>query len=65
LLDDPKVAAEANYAANVMESALDSLLQVPGTGEAQLRDGLADLRGLDRKPGAGVGWIVHQSTGLR
>ena len=62
---DEQLAAEANYAADVMESALDSLLQVPGAGEAQLRDGLADLRGLDRKPGAGVGWIVHKSTGLR
>lgn len=65
MLDDPKVAAEANYAANVMESALDSLLQVPGAVEAQLRDGLNDLRSLDRQPSAGVGWIVHKSTALR
>jgi hypothetical protein len=48
-----------------MESALDALLQVPGAGETQLRDGLADLRSLHRKSGAGVGWIVHKSTGLR
>jgi ubiquinone/menaquinone biosynthesis C-methylase UbiE len=63
---DEQLAVEANYAADVMESALDSLLQVPGAGEAQLRDGLADLRRLDqKKPGAGVGWVVHKSTGLR
>jgi hypothetical protein len=59
-----QLAREANYAADVMESALDSLLQVPGAGEAQLREGLADLRSLGRQPGAGVGWIVHKSTAL-
>jgi ubiquinone/menaquinone biosynthesis C-methylase UbiE len=62
---DEQLAGEANYAAEVIESALDSLLQVPGADETQLRDGLADLRSLHRKPGAGVGWIVHKSTGLR
>jgi hypothetical protein len=62
---DEQLAAEANYAADVMESALDALLQVPGAGETELRDGLADLRSLHRKPGAGVGWIVHKSTALR
>ena len=62
---DEQLAGEANYAADVIESALDSLLQVPGAGEARLRHGLTDLRGLERKPGAGVGWIVHKSTGLR
>jgi ubiquinone/menaquinone biosynthesis C-methylase UbiE len=60
-----QLAREANYAADVIESALDSLLQVPGAREAHLRDGLADLRSLDRTPGAGVGWIVHKSTGRR
>jgi SAM-dependent methyltransferase len=62
---DGQLAAEANYAADVIESALDSLLQVPGAVEAQLRDGLDDLRSLDRQPGAGVGWVVHKSTGRR
>jgi ubiquinone/menaquinone biosynthesis C-methylase UbiE len=62
---DEQLGQEANYAADVIESALDSLLQVPGVGEAQLRAGLGDLRGLDRRPGAGVGWIVHKSTGRR
>jgi ubiquinone/menaquinone biosynthesis C-methylase UbiE len=57
--------AEANYAADVIESALDSLLQVPGAGEAPLCDGLTDLRGLHGQPGAGLGWIVHKSTGRR
>jgi SAM-dependent methyltransferase len=59
---DEQLAVEANYAADVMESALDSLTQVPGAAEPQLRDGLADLRALHRQPGAGVGWIVHKST---
>jgi hypothetical protein len=62
---DEQLAEESNYAADVIESALDLLLQVPGAGEAQLRVGLADLRDLYRQPGAGIGWIIHKSTGLR
>jgi ubiquinone/menaquinone biosynthesis C-methylase UbiE len=35
------LARQANYAADVMESALDALLQLPGTTEDQLQTGLA------------------------
>jgi hypothetical protein len=48
-----------------MESALDTLIQLPGTNEGQLRAGLADLRGLVGRPGAGLGWVVHKSTAVR
>jgi SAM-dependent methyltransferase len=58
-----ELAAEANYAADVMESALDSLLQVPGAVERQLRDGLEDLRRLDQAPRAGLGWVVSRRGG--
>jgi ubiquinone/menaquinone biosynthesis C-methylase UbiE len=55
---------QANYAADVMESALPAMLELPGAaGEAQLRRGLAELRGLVDQPGAGLGWTIHKSRG--
>jgi ubiquinone/menaquinone biosynthesis C-methylase UbiE len=59
------VAHEANYAADVMESAVGALAQLPGTEESELRAGLADLRDLPNHPGAGLGWSVHKSTGVK
>jgi len=59
------LAAQANYAADVIESALPALAQLPGTDEEQLRTGLAHLRSLPGRPGAGLGWVVHKSTGTR
>jgi SAM-dependent methyltransferase len=59
------VAREAPYAADVAESALDALLQLPGADEEELRTGLADLRRLPQQPGAGLGWVVHKSTAAR
>ena len=47
---DEDLAGQANYAAEVIESALDSLLQLPGAVREQLRDGLEDLRRLDQSP---------------
>lgn len=58
-------AREARYAADVVESAVDALAQLPGTNEQELRAGLADLRELPSRPGAGLGWVVHKSTALR
>jgi ubiquinone/menaquinone biosynthesis C-methylase UbiE len=52
---------QANYAADVLESALESLLQLPGTDERELRQGLSDLRALPVRPEAGLGWVVHKS----
>ena len=60
-----EVAREAPYAADVAESALDALLQLPGTDEGELRAGLADLRRLPQQAGAGLGWVVHKSTAVR
>jgi ubiquinone/menaquinone biosynthesis C-methylase UbiE len=60
-----ELARQANYAADVMESALEALVQLPGVSEAAMRAGLADLRSLPEMPGAGLGWILHKSTGVR
>jgi ubiquinone/menaquinone biosynthesis C-methylase UbiE len=59
------LAAEAAYAADVIESALPALAQLPGTSEDGLRAGLDDLRRLPSRPGAGLGWVVHKSTAAR
>jgi hypothetical protein len=59
------LARQANYAADVMESALDSLALLPGTSRDELRAGLADLRSLAREPRATLGWVVHKSTAIR
>jgi 2-polyprenyl-3-methyl-5-hydroxy-6-metoxy-1,4-benzoquinol methylase len=57
------LADEASYAADVVESAMPSLAQLPGKAEAELRAGLEDLRVLPSHPGAALGWVVHKSTG--
>ena len=57
------LAGEASYAADVMESALPSLTLLAGTSEEELRAGLQDLRSLTEQTGAGLGWVVHKSTG--
>jgi ubiquinone/menaquinone biosynthesis C-methylase UbiE len=59
------LAGQARYAADVMESALDVLAQLPGAEEDELRAGLDDLRGLASRPGGGLGWVVHKSTAVR
>ena len=56
---------QARYAAEVMESALPALAELPGAREDELRAGLADLRSLGDQPGARLGWVVHKSTGVR
>ena len=60
-----ELAAEAAYAADVIESALPALVQLPGTSEDELRAGLDHLRGLASHAGAGLGWVVHKSTAIR
>ncbi len=62
---DEDLAGQARYAADVIESALEALAQLPGVAEEELRAGLADLRGLGRQPGAGLGWVMHKSTAER
>jgi ubiquinone/menaquinone biosynthesis C-methylase UbiE len=57
---------QANYAADVMESALAAMVELPGApSEQQLRRGLADLRGLVDQPGSGLGWTIHKSHASR
>ena len=56
------LAGQSSYAADVIESALPSLAQLPGAVEEELRAGLVDLRSLPSHPGAGLGWVVHKST---
>ena len=60
-----ELASEAAYAADVIESAIDALTEVPGTEEEELRTGLADLRALRTRPDARLGWVVHKSTARR
>ena len=62
---DEDLVGQANYAADVLESALTALAALPGADEEQLRLGLADLRSLPGRPAAGLGWVVHKSTGVK
>lgn len=59
------LAGQAGYAADVMESALPALAQLPGAVEEELRAGLKDLRRLATGPAAGLGWTLHKSTAVR
>jgi SAM-dependent methyltransferase len=58
------LAGQAGYAADVIESALPSLAQLPATAEEELCAGLADLRALPSHRGAALGWVVHKSTAV-
>jgi SAM-dependent methyltransferase len=60
-----ELALEAAYAADVMESAVPALTELPGVSQAELRAGLADLRALPGRPDAGLGWVIHKSAGAR
>jgi ubiquinone/menaquinone biosynthesis C-methylase UbiE len=62
---DDELSGQARYAADVMESALDALAQLPGADEEELRAGLDDLRSLPGHPGAGLGWVMHKATAVR
>ncbi|HKH31161.1 MAG TPA: methyltransferase domain-containing protein [Gaiellaceae bacterium] len=62
---DEDLAGQAAYAADVIESAVDALAQLPDTVEEELRTGLEDLRSLRRRADAGLGWTMHKSTALR
>jgi SAM-dependent methyltransferase len=59
------LARQANYAADVIESALGALTELPGANEQELSKGLADLRGIADQPDAGLGWTLHKSTAVR
>jgi ubiquinone/menaquinone biosynthesis C-methylase UbiE len=62
---DDELAGQANYAADVIESALPALVALPGTSEDQLRTGLSDLRALPARPEAGLGWVIRKSAARR
>jgi ubiquinone/menaquinone biosynthesis C-methylase UbiE len=55
---------QANYAADVMESALDALARLPGADEDELRAGLADMRRLPELPDGGFGYVAHKSSAV-
>jgi ubiquinone/menaquinone biosynthesis C-methylase UbiE len=57
---DEELSGQANYAADVIESALAGR----GGGD-EVDAGLRDLRNLSSEPGASLGWVVHKSTALR
>jgi ubiquinone/menaquinone biosynthesis C-methylase UbiE len=56
---------EADYAADVIESALPAFAGLPGASEEEMRAGLRDLRHLANQANAGLGWVVHKSTAVR
>ena len=62
---DEDLSRQANYAADVMDSALDALAQLPGANKEELRAGLEDVRNLAGQPDAGLGWVVHKSTAVQ
>jgi SAM-dependent methyltransferase len=62
---DEDLVRQSRYAADVIESALDVLLELPGTSEEELRAGLDDLRRLPEQPEAGLGYVMHKSTAVR
>ena len=62
---DEELASQSRYAADVIESALDALIELPGTDEAELREGIEHLRRLPEFPGASLGYVMHKSTGVR
>jgi len=61
---DDDLVRQAQYAADVIESALPALARLPGASEEELREGLVDLRALPTRPDAGLGWTVHKSMAL-
>jgi len=62
---DEDLATQARYAADVMQSALPALAELPGASEGELKTGLADLRALGNARDARLGWVMHKSTGRR
>jgi ubiquinone/menaquinone biosynthesis C-methylase UbiE len=56
------LAGQASYVADVLESALPSLLDLAAATEDELQTGLADIRALPSRPDAGIGWVIHKST---
>ena len=65
LWEGEDLSAQADYAADVIESALPALAQLPGATEEELRTGVSDLRNLRNLADAGLGWVVHKSTAVR
>lgn len=61
---DEDLVSQARYAAEVMESALAADTELPDSSAEELRAGLEDLRTLPRRPGAGLGWVMHKSTAV-
>jgi SAM-dependent methyltransferase len=59
------LASQAPYAADVLESAFETLARAPGATEEELRRGLKDLRSLPDISGAGLGWRLHKSVAVR
>jgi SAM-dependent methyltransferase len=59
------LSSQARYAADVIESALPALSQLPWADEEVLRTGLRDLRNLEDAPDAKLGWVMHKSAAVR
>jgi ubiquinone/menaquinone biosynthesis C-methylase UbiE len=59
------LARQVPYVADVVESTLPSLAELPGASAARLEEGLAHLRALPATAGAAIGWVVHKAQALR
>lgn len=59
------LARQAGYAADVVESTLAALVQMPGASASQLEAGLTALRALPATSGAVLGWVVHKARAVR
>ena len=56
---------QAAYAADVVESTLPALAEMPNISASQLEAGLAELRSLPATPDAALGWVVHKARAVR
>ena len=57
------LARQIPYVADVVESTLPSLADMPDASAARLERGLAELRALPNVQGAAMGWTVHKANG--
>jgi ubiquinone/menaquinone biosynthesis C-methylase UbiE len=59
------LARQVPYVAEVVESTLAALLELPDVSSSRLEAGLADLRALSGTPDAALGWVLYKATAVR
>jgi SAM-dependent methyltransferase len=59
------VLRQAKYVADVWDSAISSLAQLPDApAEATLRTAVVELRALHTRPDAALGWVLHKAQAV-